>query len=304
MEDQRWKVALGDYSYARDIKSRISALHDLPVDFVDVRPITRAFAPMVREQRFDISEMALVTFLQARAYDKPLVLLPVTVTARFQEASLMCRRDDVTIRDPSDLVGKRIGVRAYSQTTGMWVRGVLEDDYDIPAHRIRWVTFEDAHVGEYVDPLHVERAAPEQEMLAMLFASEIDAVILGTEGSDVSPLRTVFPNPATAADRFNTKHGFMPVNHLIAARRSLVETNRDEVMQLLQACQTSLAESGLGASLMFGCNALEPIVKLALRYAAAQGLLSRHMTVEDVWAGLPAEILSLGSVLSEDAKTV
>ena len=95
--------------------------------------INRAFAPMVREQLFDVSEMAIATFLQAKAYGKPLVLLPVVLAARFQESALLCRADS-DIRRPADLVGRRVGVRAYSQTTGVWLRGILADAYGVRPH--------------------------------------------------------------------------------------------------------------------------------------------------------------------------
>src|SRR5690242_18966758 len=89
--------------------------------------ISRAFKPMVREQRFDVSEMAIATLLMARAAGSDLVLLPVVMAARFQNAALLRRADDRF--GPGDLAGKRIGVRAYSQTTGLWIRGILQEEY-------------------------------------------------------------------------------------------------------------------------------------------------------------------------------
>src|SRR5437868_5320341 len=88
------------------------------LDCIAVEPIYRAFAPMARTQAYDVSEMAIVTYLQAKAYDKPLVLLPTVVAARLQQKCLVCnaKRRPMTI---GDLPGARIGVRAYSQTTGM-----------------------------------------------------------------------------------------------------------------------------------------------------------------------------------------
>src|SRR5215207_11162798 len=107
-------------------------------------------APMVREQRFDVSEIAIATFLQAKAHGKPLVLLPVVLAARFQQSALLCRADR-DIRGPGDLAGRRVGVRAYSQTTGVWLRGILADAYGVPPEEVRWITFEDAHVAEVRD---------------------------------------------------------------------------------------------------------------------------------------------------------
>ena len=120
-------VAVGDYPHTQALKSRRIASAALQLEFAEVTPINRAFAPMVRERRFDVCEMAIATFLQAKAYGKELVLLPIAMAARFQESALLCRVDSA-IRGPADLAGRRVGVRAYSQTTGMWLRGLLADD--------------------------------------------------------------------------------------------------------------------------------------------------------------------------------
>src|SRR5260370_14513359 len=132
----RLKVALGTYPGTKALKARGASFGSFAIDFADVTPISRAFAPMAREQRFDICEMALVTFLQAKAYGKPLVLLPVVVAARFQEPALLCRADDQTILGPADLVGMRVGLRAYTQTTGVWLRGIPPDHSALPPHQV------------------------------------------------------------------------------------------------------------------------------------------------------------------------
>ena len=93
---------------------------------------------MVRERRFDVCEMAIGTFLQAKAYGVALTLLPIAVAARFQESALLCRVDS-DIRGPADLAGRRVGVRAYSQTTGLWLRGLLSDDFGVAPEDVRWI---------------------------------------------------------------------------------------------------------------------------------------------------------------------
>ena len=246
---------------------------------------------MVRELRFDVCEMAIATFLQAKAYGKPLVLLPVTVAARFQEGALLCRADGA-IRGPADLDGRRLGVRAYSQTTGMWLRGVLADDHGVRPEQVRWVTFEDAHVAEYRDPPFVERAPSGKGLLPMLRAGELDAVIVGNDAPDDPDLRPVFPDPAAAAEAFWRKHRFVPVNHLVTVRRELAEERPDLVAELVRMFRDAKAaappaENGRDP-LPTGRAALQPAVDLALRYADEQGLLPRRLGPEEVWDGLPA----------------
>jgi 4,5-dihydroxyphthalate decarboxylase len=259
----------------------------LRLDFAPIAPISRAFAPMVREARFDVSEMAIATFLQARAYGKPLVLLPVAVAARFQEAALLCRADS-PIAGPAALAGLRVGVRAYSQTTGLWLRGILNDTHGVRPQDIKWVTFEDAHVAEYRDPPWAERAAPGQDMLAMLHAGELDAAIFGNEVPSDPALRPVFADPAAAADAFWRTHGFVPVNHLVTVTRTLATARPDLVIELLRMLRAARPPAAPDAP-PIGRAALRPAITLALRYALDQGLLPRPLSVADIWDGLPAE---------------
>jgi 4,5-dihydroxyphthalate decarboxylase len=280
------KIALGTSPGTKALRAQGSSFGTFALDFADITPVTKAFAPMVRELRFDICEMALMTFLQAKAHGKQLVLLPVALSARFQEQALLCRADDAGISGPVDLAGKRVGVRAYTQTTGVWLRGILADDYGVAPERMRWTTFEGAHVAEYADPAFVERAAPGKDMLAMLRAGELDAVIVGNDRPDDPGLRTVFADIDAAAERFRTKHGFMPVNHLVVARRSLMDARPDIVAAFLDRLRASLVTAGETA-LPFGREALGPAIGLALRYTFKQGLLPRALGLDEAWEGLP-----------------
>ena len=286
------RAAVGTYRHTAALKSGQVASARLRLDFADVSPINRAFAPMVQEGRFDVSEMAVATFLQAKAYGKPLVLLPVTLAARFQEPALLCRVDSA-IRGPADLAGRRVGVRAYSQTTGMWLRGILAEDHGVRPEIVQWVTFEDAHVAEYRDPPWAGRAPAGADMLDMLRAGDLDAVVVGNDLPDDPGLRTVFPGPAAAGEAFRRRHGFVPVNHLLTARRGLARHRPDLMAELLRmfrdAKAAAPADAGGRDSLPMGRAALQPAITLALRYSAEQGLLPRSLGMEEVWEGLPHE---------------
>lgn len=277
------KAALGRYPHTAALLDGSVASPLLSLDVAEVKPISRAFAPMVRESSFDVSEMAIATFLMAKAWGKPLVLLPVCVAARFQEASLLCRADSA-IRDPSELRGKRVGVRAYSQTTGLWLRGRMEEAHGVAPADIAWTVFEEAHVAEFRDPTFVTRAAPGQDMLAMLKAGELDAAIFGSDAPADPGLRTVFPDPDAAGRAFLARHGFVPVNHLVVVKADLARSRPDLVAELLR-----IFEAAAGASaLPRGRAALGPALAIAGRYALRQGLLPREVTLDEVWEGLPA----------------
>ncbi len=287
---QSLSVAVGAYPHTLALKSGRIASPELRLELADIAPINRAFAPMVRERRFDVCEMAIATFLQAKGYGKTLVLLPIAMAARFQESALLCRVDSA-IRGPADLAGRRVGVRAYSQTTGMWLRGLLADDWGAKPEDVRWITFEGAHVFEYAAPPFVERAAPGKELLKMLRERELDAVIVGNDVPDDPELRTVFSDPAAAAEAFWEKHRFVPINHMVVVRREIAVDRPDAIRELCRLFGASKAASDATASAHdrapMGREAVEPSVALALRFAGEQGLLPRPLSLEEVWEGCP-----------------
>lgn len=285
------KAAIGTYPATRALKEGRLASPLLALDFADIPVISRAFAPMVREGRFDVSEMAIATFLQARAMGRPLVLLPVVLAARFQQSALLCRAES-PIRGPADLAGKRIGVRAYSQTTGMWLRGLIAEEGGPRPEACRWITFEDAHVQGIADPPWAERAAPGREMMAMLREGALDAVIVGNDVPEDPGLRTVFADPAASAAAFWAKHRLVPVNHMLTVSRDLAETRPELVRELLRLVRASAAPvpAGEHGAQPASRAALRPVIELALRYMSEQGMLPRPLTVEEVWDGLPADI--------------
>ena len=187
----RLSTLLGEYPNTHAL--RTGALSSDLVEFVfaDIAPASRGFKQLVREHAFDLSELAIVTFLMAKAQGAPYALIPVTVMGRGQLHTIV--HDPARGRlAPSDLPGRRVGVRAYSVTTGVWLRGMLEELYGVDPARIRWVTFEDAHVAGYTDPPHVERAPDGKQLVPMLLAGELDAR---------AKKRPVCPHPTTASIR-------------------------------------------------------------------------------------------------------
>ena len=273
-------AAIGRYPHTATLLDGAVTSPTLRLEFAAVAPISRAFAPMVREGRYDVSEMAIATFLQARAWGKPLVLLPIVLAARFQEAALLCRADS-DIAGPADLAGRRIGVRAYSQTTGMWLRGTLAERHGVAPDTIRWTTFEDAHVPEYRDPPWATRAPAGADMLAMLRDGDLDAAIFGNDTPAEPWLRPVFPDPATAGEAFRAAHGFVPVNHLLVIQRHLAP----QAAELVRLFRTAAPDRPVTRR----ADLAAPLA-LATKYCVAQGLLPGPLTLANIWDGLPDDI--------------
>jgi 4,5-dihydroxyphthalate decarboxylase len=232
---------LKTYPHTRAIKTGELSDPRVRLDCIEVDPIYRAFAPMARQQAYDVSEMAIVTYLQAKAYGKPLVLLPTVVAARLQQGCLVydARHGSLTL---ADLRGARIGVRAYSQTTGMWVRGIMAQTYGVEADQVEWITFEDAHLEEYVDPADATRAPAGKTMLGMLRDGEIDAAVFGNDLPTDDNIRPVITDHAAADQAWHASHGQVPINHVVVMRRDVAERHREAaraVYELLERGKAS-----------------------------------------------------------------
>jgi 4,5-dihydroxyphthalate decarboxylase len=165
------RAMLGDYPVTHALRRGTLGSPLIRFEFADVESPASAFPRVVRDLAFDVAELAIVTFLLAKAHGKPLVLLPAVVLGRFQHPFLVGNRERGALT-PADLAGRRVGVRSYSVTTGAWVRGILAEDWGVDLDRVRWVTFEDPHVAEFRDPPNVERAPAGRDLMTMLLAGE------------------------------------------------------------------------------------------------------------------------------------
>ena len=281
------RIAIGDYPHTLPLKRGEIASPSLKLDFVDIKPMHKAFKSMVREHAFDVSEMALVTFLQAKIYNKGLSLLPAPMLARFQHGTILFNAARGKLV-PAELPGRRIGVRSYSQTTGAWLRGILQNDYRVDLGRVQWVTFEDGHVAEYRDPAGVTRARPDQDMTKMLIEGEIDAAIYGADLPKDPRLQSVIPDPDVAGRAWYGKYGLVPVNHMVVVTDSLVRAHPKAVAELYRLLEAGKKAAGLPAAgeidtTPFGKQANRRCLELLISYALQQGLISRRLDVGELW---------------------
>lgn len=287
------KAALADYPHVMALKNGTVRSDRVSFAWETVNPITRAFRRMVRTGDFDLCEIALTTLAQAEAHGKGLTALPVVVMRGFHHAALVCRVD-APLRGPADLTGKRIGVRAFSQTTGVWVRGILLDAYGVDHRAITWVTEEDAHVQEYRDPPNVVRISSGQDLKAMLLTGEIDAAV-ALAGLEPALIRTVIPDADAAAAAWYRQTGAYPVNHVVCVKTALLTAHPRlglELTRLFNAAKSAAAEPSAEARyapvvgtdvLPYGLEANRKGIELCLRYAAEQGLVPRVYQPEDVF---------------------
>ncbi len=280
-------ACFGSYPHTRALKEGDVKSDRVKLQFTEINPVNRAFMPMAREQKFDLSEMAIVTYLQAKAYGKPLVLMPATMMGRFQHGTILYNSERGTLR-PEDLAGRTVGVRAFSQTTGAWIRGILWKDYGLDLGSVKWVTFEDAHVAEYHDPPGVVRAAPGKDITKMLLEGELDAAIFGGVMPNEPQLKSVIADPDKAAKEWYQKNGIVPVNHMVVLKESLAKSNPAAVREVYRMLLDSKKAAGLpkpGAidTIPFGFDAVKPALELMSSYAFEMKLIPRRYSVEELF---------------------
>jgi len=279
-------AAFDDYPHTLPLKRGEINSPRLALAFSDIKPANRFFKPMVRELKFDVSEMAIATYVQAKAHGKPLVLIPATMMGRFQHGTILCNA--ARPLTPADLAGKRVGVRSYSQTTAVWVRGILQNDYGVDIDRVHWVTFEDGHVAEYHEPAGVERVGGDKNLLKMLREGELDAAIYGADLPNDPTLKSLIADPEAAAQKWYARHKVVPINHMVVVTEKLVKTNPEavkEIYRLLAQGKTAagLPKAGAIDFLPFGLAACRPGLQTIIDYALQQSLIPRKIAVEELF---------------------
>jgi 4,5-dihydroxyphthalate decarboxylase len=283
----RLRTNLADHAAVRALKEGKVRSDLVEFDFCGPTPANRGFKPMIREGAFDAGELAIGSVLQAKLYGKPLVLLPAVVMARFQHHMIVYNASKGELR-PKDLEGGRIAVRSYTQTTGIWVRGILAHEHGVALERLTWVCTDDAHLAEYRDPANVERPGPGAKPLdAMLIDGDVDAAIPAADLTKDHPhIRHLFPNPNDQARAWVAKYGTVPVNHYFVVSKALAGARPDAVREIYRLLQESKALAPPPADgidfFPLGIEANRKPLELMVQYAVEQEIIPRAFTVEEL----------------------
>ena len=311
-------VALGDYPHGRALLDGSVKVPGYRIEPVEVRPIIGAYRRMIRDLEFDVCELAPVSYLMALQAGVPLTGIPVFLNRRFHHGDVECAVGS-GIRAPKDLEGRRVGVRAYSVTTGVWVRGILHEEYGVDVEKITWVVDDDDHI-EGRAPANVERVADGRSLGELLRAGEIDAAFSGNAGTgragaprdgwaqagptgvdtsvDESPY-PLFAGAEVLGPDWYLRTGIYPLHSLIAVRRDLVEQNPDLPSALYAAFAESkrrqLAADPAWSSLPrfakqarqidgdpvpYGLGANDSSLRALVRYSRDQGLLDPELSAD------------------------
>lgn len=228
--------------------------------------------------------MALTTHLLALEFGKPLTALPAPLWRRLHHSNLICLAGS-PLRGPKDLQGQKVGVRAYSQTTGVWIRGILKTQYGVDLDSITWMTAEDAHVAEYRDPQNVVRNASGKSLRDLLYLGEIVA-IMGERNVDPANVRAVIPDSEVAAEEWSRRTGIFPVNHIVSVRSELLNRHRwlgGELMRLLDEARLASGVGGV-AGMPYGLEPNRESMQMLCGFAADQKLTANEYQVDDIFS--------------------
>jgi 4,5-dihydroxyphthalate decarboxylase len=280
------RTLLGDYPVTRALKQGEIRSPEVSLDFADVKVPSTAFKRVVRDLEFEVAELALVTYLIAKAHQKPLVLVPAVVLCRFQHPYLVYNAERGPLK-PGDLAGRRVGIRSYSVTTVTWIKGILADDHGVDLDRITWVTFEEPHVAEFRDPPNVQRAPESKNILDMLLAGEIDAAVLAAPAADPR-IRPLIPDPDAAAQDWHRRTGALQINHMVTVRDTLSQSDPGAVREIYQLLHDSKKVAGLPRAgefdlNPFGFEANRHNLEVAIDFAYRQQLIPRRFDVDELF---------------------
>src|SRR5262245_60622106 len=276
----RLKTNLADYPVVRALKEGKVRSDLVAFDFCGPKVAHQGFKPMIREGAYDAGELAIGSFLQAKVYNKQLVLLPAVVMARFQHHTIVYNAAKGTLK-PKDLEGRRVAVRSYTQTTGIWVRGILAHEHGVDLSRLTWVCTDDAHLAEYRDPPIVERPGPGAKTLdRMLLDGDVAAAIpAGDLTKDHPHIRHLLPDPNQQAKAWVAKYGTVPVNHYFAVSKALADARPDvvrEVYRLLQESKRLAPPPADGLDFHpYGIDANRRALELMVQYSVEQEIIPR-----------------------------
>ena len=281
------RTNLADYAMTKALKSGAVKSDLVTFDFCGPKVANQGFKPMVRERKFDAGELAIGTFLEAKTYGKPVTLLPAVVMGRFQHNHAL----RATARGnfgPGDLAGKRIGIRSYTQTTGIWVRGIFQHEYGVDLNKVTWVCNDDGHLAEFKDPPNVERTPPDAKKVdQMLLDGAIDGAILGADIVDDPRVTHLIPDPKNAAMAWYRKYNTIPINHLFCVDQELADTRPDviaEIFRMLKETKAAMPPSSEGIDFFpSGVGALRKPLAMVMQYAVEQKIIPRAFTVDELF---------------------
>ena len=243
------------------------------------------FKPLVRDNAFDAGELAIVTYLQAKAYGKPYVMLPAPVVGRFQHHCVGFNKAFGHM-NPKDIEGRKVGVRTYAQTTGLWVRGILQHEYGVDLDKVTWMTIDEAHLAEHTDPVNCQRLPKGSNIGQMMLDGELAAAIMGNDMPDDPRIERLIPDPHAAAKDWYAREGVCPINHVFVVHKDISKNRPDVVREIYRMIEESRALAPAAALATFpplGLEANRKGLEMAIQWSYEQKIIPRMFSVDELF---------------------
>ena len=286
----RLSTLLGTYPKTAALKSGAVKVEGAELDIAPIDEAMQGFKAAMRDLKYDVCELALSTFLQARSVNKPFVLLPFVMNGKFHHGSVLRRADDPY--SAYEMNGRRVAIRSWSQTTPTWVRGFLMDDFGMKIDQVKWMVQIDSHVAEVPDPAWVQRIPAGKNLLQALIDGEVDAVLSSQIPPGEKRVVTVLEDPKAAGLAWGDKYNAVPINHLVVMRRELADSRPD----LVRAVYKALIASRLAAEpppkpgervlQPYGFAGVQRALEIGSRYAVDQGLIPKAIPLDELYGSV------------------
>ena len=275
-------IALGDTPISNIfLEAQTAALN---LESKVIKPIHRVFRPMTEDTAFDVSELAIITAIQAIEHNRNIVPLPISIASRIQHNCII-QNNNFTNLTPADLDGRRVAVRAYSQTTGAWVRTILDSEYGVDVTKIEWITQEPPHVTDAAEPSNVTRDPSGASPLELIENGDVDAAIFGNDLPDAEWVKSIIPNAKEAGKVSLEKTNITQINHILAVSRSFFEHREGDVKRMMLGFHSARQQLSDDEQRMLpmGREEMETSVETLLHSALRQGLIGQKLGFNDIF---------------------
>ncbi len=278
-------VVLANYPLTKLLKDGTITSDKIKLNFIEFDKVSEAFDAMVETQPYDVCEMAVGTFFQALEFNKPIRLMPIVGDGDFHHGSLYYDPQFGKVT-PADLKGAKVAVRAYTQTTALWVRGALSEQFGVKPSDMTFITTEAPHVAEYVNPPYVQ-FAPEsvKDPFDLVKSGECKAIFAGPKQVKNLPWEHVIENHEQAAQEWFNVHHAVPINHMVCCTNKLAEEDPEAVAELYRMFQQAyeMTKDQLKPAVCLGREKIWPTLDVCMDYCVEQGMTSRKFTQDEVF---------------------
>jgi 4,5-dihydroxyphthalate decarboxylase len=216
----------------RRVKEGAVTLPDFDLEFEEIPVLVQGFRRMVRQLEFDVCEMALTTYICAKAHGVKFTAIPIFLVRDFHHGAI-AHHVPSGLKSPAELTGKRVGVnRGYTVTTGVWARAIIQDEYEVDLSSVTWAPSGDEHVEAYKAPANVE-PLPDGDLEAHLASGDVVAAVGAS--FDHPDIAQMIPNEFDAGVAAFKSRGFYPINHTVVVRDAVLEEMPEVATQVFEA---------------------------------------------------------------------